>query len=238
MDKEGASPATAEATALRCPSDRDLRVPCYCEENAWRLAHRHLHGPDAASNRSEYVYRVVFVSNERRCCPFFRQRARPDDPSEYVCWDYHVFVIRSQMEGANASIDTEVLDMDTWLPYPCPLDDYLDGSFPHTNNLQLDAQYLPLFRVIPAECYLKYFYSDRMHMFKDGKWQSPPPAYAPIMNGMSLAGDAENHGTKDGALNSNLEMYINMTGGEGADDRKGEVLTLDTFRARFSRDKR
>ena len=37
-------PRTAAETALSCASDRDLRVPCYCEENVWRLAHRRLRG--------------------------------------------------------------------------------------------------------------------------------------------------------------------------------------------------
>ncbi len=37
------------------------------------------------------------------------------------------------------------------------------------------------FRVIPAKVYLDKFYSDRKHMFKNGKWLSPPPEYECIM---------------------------------------------------------
>mmetsp|Transcript_26721 Transcript_26721/g.42194 ORF Transcript_26721/g.42194 Transcript_26721/m.42194 type:complete len:151 (-) Transcript_26721:1-453(-) len=123
-------PLTAETTAIRSSSDRNLRVPCYCEENSWRIAHRHLHNnsttDDDNSNGSSSTarhntnkinnnnnlnnaeqwdeYNVVFVSNALRCCPFFRQRATPrDEPREYVCWDYHVFVIRSSRRSSSSS---------------------------------------------------------------------------------------------------------------------------------------
>ena len=98
IDYNSNSP-TAETTAVQSLSDRDLRVPCYCEENAWRVAYLHLCGPDSMRNNTEWDdYHVVFVSNEGRCCPFYRQRALPNNPREYVCWDYHVFVIRSRVD--------------------------------------------------------------------------------------------------------------------------------------------
>lgn len=67
----------------------------------------------------------------------------------------------------------------------------------------------PFCSVIDAKEYLKYFYSDRMHMFKDGKWSSPPPHYKPIMNGVQF----RNHmasGVVDTEKCSNLEDYISM----------------------------
>ena len=84
------------------------------------------------------------------------QRARPMNPQEYVCWDYHVIVIRTRTKIAisgDGDIDTniemtEVLDIDTWVtPYPCPLEVYLEESFPHVTD-DLDPQYLPLFRYV------------------------------------------------------------------------------------------
>ena len=97
---------TAESSAVEASADFDLRVPCYCEENSWRVAYRHLNNaaPDddtaappssssPSSRKRNPHYHVVFVSNERRCCPYFQQRATP--PDKCVCWDYHVFVVRS-----------------------------------------------------------------------------------------------------------------------------------------------
>ena len=259
---------TAESTAIHsASSDHDLRVPCYCEENAWRLVHRHLHGGNPSLQES-YEYYVVFVSNESRCIPFFRQRATPDRLGEYVCWDYHVIVIRTltmknldskTSPSCKKTTKTEVLDMDSWLPYPCPIDIYLDESFSLcAMNKKHYLEYQPLFRVIPARQYLTYFYSDRMHMFKDGKWLSSPPKYQPIMNGLTYAKTNRNETTNHGNV-SNLEMYIDMsqsssseareggdewgtndiiTGNERNDDtingRMGTVFTLDEFRSRFS----
>lgn len=258
MNPPPSTAETAEATAIQSSShDHHLRVPCFCEENAWRVVYRHLHGQDAERNISDWDnYHVVFVSNENRCCPFFRQRAKPNDPEEYVCWDYHVIVIRSKKIVDNnqpTKNTTEVLDIDTWLPYPCPLQDYLDESFPHANNPRLDPQYLPLFRVISANNYLKYFYSDRMHMKKDGKWMSPPPEYKPIMNGLVFC-RGNKKGRRDGSEhnNSNLDQYIDMSGdlnNHGSDanqeeqnsatdndleEKMGKVFTLAQLRDKFN----
>lgn len=53
----------------------------YCEENVYWLAQE----PALAAHRRE----VVFVSNERRACAVFDQRAAAT-PSAPVVWDYHV----------------------------------------------------------------------------------------------------------------------------------------------------
>eukprot|EP00804_Cyclotella_cryptica_P011538 CCRYP_019876-RA/>CCRYP_019876-RA protein AED:0.08 eAED:0.08 QI:0/0/0.5/1/0/0.5/2/186/254 len=198
---------SAETTSLQCSTDHELRIPCYCEENAWRLVYRHLHSQQtSATSHETWKYYVVFISNTRRCCPMFMQRALPNDPKEYVCWDYHVIVVRSRRTNHHASsthdsdVDStsrtaEVLDVDTWItPYPCPLEVYLDGTFP----------------VMDAKEYLKYFYSDRMHMFKDGKWCSPPPNYKPIMNGVQFRSHVDS-GDNCSENCSNLEEYINMS---------------------------
>lgn len=254
----------AEGTAIQpsLSSDHDLRVACFCEENAWRVVYRHLHLTDMMNERRNTItnYYVVFVSNRRKCCPFFQQRAepKPDGSSkkmEYVCWDYHVIVIRcinnteddyGEGEGTVKKVKTktEVLDIDTWLPYPCPIDEYLAGSFPHAmnSNPQCDPEYLPFFRVVSAQNYLKYFYSDRMHMYNKerGEWLAQPPNYAPIMNGLSMDDTKQSDGDEDSSSNkSNLDMYINMeqSKDDGCDDlleeRMGKVYSLEQFRTTF-----
>ena len=258
---------TAESTAIlpSISSDHKLRVSCYCEENAWRVVYRHLHLNQQTPNSDNFNcnYFVVFVSNAKRCCPYLNQRAKPKPTStedistmDYVCWDYHVIVIRRRTaelsndtkEGAsnNNNNRTEVLDIDTWLqPYPCQLEEYLYGSFPHvmdgTNNT--DKQYHPSFRVVPAKQYLKYFYSDRSHMIdtKTGNWLATPPEYQPIMNGLALASDngmtRNNNDERDEEeKSSNLDMYIDMK--ENSSDNGsaafGKVYTLNEFRRAYA----
>lgn len=118
----------AAQTAVEAPSDRSLRVPCYCEENVWRLAHRHV-----GSNASTYY--VVFVSNERQCCAMWNQMAREGGP---CFWDYHVVLFETNEHG-----ETMVLDMDTLLSYPCPIQDYLEETFQ-----DVKGHYAPLFRYV------------------------------------------------------------------------------------------
>ena len=267
---------SAETTALQSAFDHDLRIPCYCEENAWRLVYRHLNLVGSSSSAtataaaddatkvhvdcSTYEYYVVFISNEARCCPFFHQRAKPVHfRDECVCWDYHVIVIRtSNSRTMNCNINnpsssagnttassckmmTEVLDVDSWMPYPCPIKLYLDETFRPDTLKMTTTMYHPQFRVIPAHQYLKYFYSDRMHMFQNGKWVARPPEYPPIMNGLIYANEKKTGCTKEKNENvSNLQQYIDMTSapssadGETTDERMGTVLTHDEFRARFS----
>ena len=143
----------------------------------------------------------------------FMQRAIPvDDPTEYVCWDYHVIVMRSTVQSNdNRPIVSEVLDIDTWItPYPTPLSQYLDESFPHASDPNFNEQYLPLFNVVKADEFIRDFYSDRMHMYKDGKWNSPPPTYSPIMNGLKI--DSNDGQERNELSGSNLDSYISMSG--------------------------
>jgi hypothetical protein len=50
-----------------------------------------------------------------------------------------------------------------------------------------------------------------MHMFKEGKWNSPPPKYKAIMNGLN-SGQVSSTGNKiNSESGSNLEYYINMS---------------------------
>jgi len=120
----------AAQTALEAPSDRSLRVACYCEENVWRLAHRRMQ-----NNTTTSTYYVVFVSNERQCVAMWHQMAREGGP---CFWDYHVILLETTPDHK-----TLVLDMDTQLSYPCPFNEYLKDTF-----LQVMGQYAPLFRYV------------------------------------------------------------------------------------------
>ena len=221
---------TAESTALASADDQDLRVACFCEENCWRLLYRHLHGAgDDSPTRWEYF--AVFISNRRRQCPMFRQRASADPSRDgYVCWDYHVVVLRRPRVGGGGAGKTEVLDVDTRIGYPASLESYLDGSFPHASSPDLDASYLPSFRAVPARDYLTRFYSDRGHMIGGDGWLAEPPGHGCIMAG-AAAGEERCH---EGGNVSNLDSYIDMTpDGGGGKPGKGKVYTLERLRKEF-----
>lgn len=240
------NPNSAKSTAISCPSERELRIPCYCEENVWRLAYRRIFGPPTVSkspivnpDKENEQYYVVFVSNDERCCPMLNQRAskRPDEP---CFWDYHVILIHCSKQnditkgtkGKKSSVNAvfaQVLDMDTRLSYPCTLNEYLNGTFKiDFVDGKASRKFSPKFRVVRAEMFLQNFYSDRMHMFQNGKWSSPPPTYDCILTDlrkMKLS--------KDGSM-SNLNDYISMSGGKGKESSvMGEVLTLAELRSKF-----
>ncbi len=137
--------------------------PYYCEENARLLV---------AEPQLRAVRRwVVFVTNRRRVTLMYHQRAGGDGP---VVWDYHVFVV------VLASRALQVLDLDTTLGFPVALDAYLQASFPSPQDA-VGARYQPWFRVVAGEELVRRFASDRRHMRDaDGRWQAPPPPWAPI----------------------------------------------------------
>ena len=223
-------PPTAEESAMASADDQDLRVACFCEENCWRLLYKHLNRGDGSTTLT-WDYFAVFISNEKRACPMFRQRAS-SDARDYVCWDYHVVVLRRPRDyGIGTERTTEVLDVDTRIGYPASLESYLAGSFPHASNPDVDAAYLPSFRAVPARDYLARFYSDRGHMVGvDGEWLAKPPGYGCIMAG---AAAKEERYHKRGNV-SNLDSYIDMmsNGGEGTTD-KGKVYSLEGLRKEF-----
>jgi len=223
----------AAQSSLATSDVRDLRVPCYCEENVWRLAYRNVRN-NPANNKS---YWVVFVSNEQRCCPMLAQRASacPDRP---CFWDYHVIFLDDSAQV--------VWDVDSHMPFPCPVADYLHGTFRNLEFLQDKhrATYAPLFRVVRAELFLQYYYSDRRHMWDASQkvWQAPPPSYECIMTGWDGT-TRDIHGNR-----SNLSQYIDMSKRANDDDDDdddvagtettatdimGTVLTLDEFKSKF-----
>lgn len=150
------------STALSCLSEQELRVPCYCEENVWRLAYRRTHA-DTSKEEEDAIHAVhngekireekderlvsqnyvVFISNEQRCCPMFAQRASKN-PKEACFWDYHVIFIQNiaswKTDGNPADTNMKkywqratVFDVDSRLPYACELEAYLEATFPDLN---------------------------------------------------------------------------------------------------------
>jgi len=132
----------------------------YCEENVWRLLAR----SELEGRRSW----AVIVSSRSGHVVALRQRAgRPGDG--LVCWDYHVFAVVDDFGGTRLA-----LDLDSELPFPCPLAHYLAESFPPTRH----PRQRPIFRVIAAADYLTGLASDRSHMHKpDGSYFAPPPPW-------------------------------------------------------------
>ena len=149
------------------------------------------------------------------------------NPKKPCFWDYHVILLKSSkvVKKGKTVIEAQILDMDSHLPFPCALEDYLDGTFEmHFADKDDAKNYAPLFRVIRAEIYLQEFYSDRMHMMKDGKWLAKPPSYECI-----TAPNMKKN--KEGHL-SNLDDYIAMRKGKKGKSQ-GEVYTLQEFRKKF-----
>jgi len=293
------TPTSARATAISCPSEQDLRVPCYCEENVWRLAYRRIFGPPSPSSspssssssssppfslssslstdsdtltavdKENEQYYVVFISNDVKCCPMLNQRASKN-PNEPCFWDYHVVLIQSHSlsspsttspststsstspsPSSSSAAQTHVLDMDSRLPYPCPLDEYLNETF-RLDFIDVDAtkKYSPKFRVVRAELFLQYFSSDRMHMFQDGQWSSPPPSYDCIiadlqkmelsmnMNMNMNATTTTTTTTTTGSMStsmSNLNDYIDMKVKNKEPASMGEVMTMSELLAKFNK---
>jgi hypothetical protein len=195
------SPRTAAETALQVNTDKEIRVPYFCEENVWRLAYRKTH------QEPEKGYFVAFISNPMKYVPMFQQLAS-DNVDTPCCWDYHVILLSLTLPE-NKVI---VWDFDSRLPYPCPLSDYLEQSFPYDDR----EPFAPLFRLIPASSFLKNFSSDRMHMYdaETQTWNAPPPHYDCILSGPSN-------------LNAHLDFTTQRSSPPTEDDSVyGKVLNL------------
>lgn len=135
-----------------------LHQPFYCEENTWKLLER-INEPSA---------RVVFVSNPTRSVAMLHQRAAPE--GRLVAWDYHVWA------ALRVGPSWYVLDLDTRLPFPTELRAYLQACFPEG----LPPMFLPRFRTVDAQRWVKGFWSDRSHMrAPDGTYRAPVPPWGP-----------------------------------------------------------
>lgn len=219
--------STAESTALRSASDQELRVPCYCEENVWRLAYRRMHKKESIDKQ----YYVAFVSNPSKCVCYFYQRAA-EDPTRAVFWDYHVILLEEDSAGSG---ETLVLDIDSYLPYPCTLTEYLQQAFPelsdprNAKHLQDLMKMAPIFRLVDSAVFLRYFSSDRRHMWDSArqKWKESPPMYACIQ-GEYITNDEESASFSKHNLMSYIDMQENKN-----HEKFGTVYTLPQLRRRF-----
>uniref|UniRef100_A0AAR5PV01 Protein N-terminal glutamine amidohydrolase n=1 Tax=Dendroctonus ponderosae TaxID=77166 RepID=A0AAR5PV01_DENPD len=128
-------------------------VSCYCEENVYKLGEE---VTKAHPNELNKCY-AVFISNQSRTVPLWRQRAGKNE-DRLIIWDYHViFLYHPEPDKCL------VYDLDSELPFPTYVHKY--------------------FRVIPAGEFVNDFSSDRRHMKRpDGTWIKPPPNYPAITN--------------------------------------------------------
>lgn len=135
----------------------------YCEENIWHLCQEKDFRP--------YDRNVVVISNANRSCALWHQRASIT-PEEPVFWDYHVVLLYK-------SNGWKVFDLDTNLPTPTPISEYLKSTF---RDGAVREEFRSLFRVIDADEFVKVFSSDRSHMLTtDGRWQVEPPSWPAIV---------------------------------------------------------
>jgi hypothetical protein len=140
LEKILQSHPSAAHSALTAPSDVALRVPCYCEENVWRLAFRKLYQQQRQqqqqwqqhnnnnnnSNNNDHKedinnptilqYYVIFISNPKACVPMFQQLAS-SQRHQPIFWDYHVILVSTStttttttITNANDTVETSVAD--------------------------------------------------------------------------------------------------------------------------------
>lgn len=142
---------------------------CYCEENVWRMCRKI---DKRRRGNSSSVFAVI-VSNASKSVILWRQRsAKRPPPEDYVIWDYHVFAV----------CDAVVLDLDSTLPFACPVKRYVAETFGPQSRLKQELR--ATLRVVPASDYLARFHSDRTHMLRpDGTWLRPPPSWPAIEHG-------------------------------------------------------
>ncbi|KAM4705637.1 protein N-terminal glutamine amidohydrolase [Rhinophrynus dorsalis] len=176
---------------------------CYCEENIWKLCeYIRDHGP-----RPLEEFFVVFISNDHRMIPIWKQQCRKGD--EPVIWDYHVILLHVSGD------ENFIYDLDTVLPFPSSCDSYIREAL--RSDSQMHVEFRRKLRVVQADEFLKTFASDRSHM-KDssGNWTKPPPPYPCIQ-------------TADSTMNLNDFISMNPQVGWGT------VYTLAEFTQRFGK---
>lgn len=124
--------------------------------------------------------------------------------SDVIVWDYHVIAIKKTEK------ECLVFDFDSIHQFPSQFEEYFKNTF-KTNK----PKYLPFFRVLTREEYLKYLSSDRSHMYDKVKkeYLSPPPNYNLIY---------KKH------LGNNLFSHF-VTCEKGY----GEILDLNQFKQKF-----
>ncbi|XP_061905275.1 protein N-terminal glutamine amidohydrolase isoform X7 [Entelurus aequoreus] len=185
--------------------DKCEYTSCYCEENVWKVCE--FIRKEKSFPLEEFF--VIFISNDNKMVPLWEQKsAQGQQP---VIWDYHVVLLHDC-----ARSESFLYDLDSVLPFPCNLKMYAKHAL--RSDHSLSPEYHRKLRVVPADCFLLNFASDRSHMKKeDGSWKMPPPPYPPIR-------------TADSSMN--LQLFISMEPSVGW----GHIFTLDHFLCHFLKD--
>jgi protein N-terminal glutamine amidohydrolase len=200
---------------------------CYCEENVFHLVRKllALEGETCAA----------FISNALKACPVWEEQ-RSVPPSKAAVWDYHVVALFK----TNAFVASWVVfDLDSRLPWPCPVTDYVSSAF---RPGSVRPEYIQSFRILDGASFVSRFSSDRSHMRSaDGSFLKPPPP-CPLICGL------------DARSSNELPKFLDFsptaaaaTPARGAvvghhysvlplekDDWYGELLSLDRFCTRFA----
>ncbi|XXG83539.1 hypothetical protein AAC387_Pa10g1272 [Persea americana] len=163
-------------------------TPFYCEENVYLLCKKLCEIGMADPDGIDLF--VVFISNEDKQATLWHQKASQRIDGLNV-WDYHVICIQRKVEGSVL----QVWDLDSSLPFPSPLNQYVAQAI--RPSFPLNSNFVRLFRVVHVPILLHCFASDRQHMKNpDGNWIAQPPLYEPIV-------------AEDGTVN-NLSDYVGM----------------------------
>lgn len=149
-------------------------MPSFCEENVWNI----LNYASSQGIPDESLF-AVFISNGKRCVPFQKQKNESSKMFNVCFWDYHVIpiILSKSRDGRRRAF---VYDMDSTLPYPSSVQNYVQESIltslPNgvTYSELRQAGMRHMFRVVPYSELLKLFSSDRRHMLLDrNKWKHP-----------------------------------------------------------------
>ncbi|EOY09231.1 N-terminal glutamine amidohydrolase isoform 2 [Theobroma cacao] len=148
-------------------------TPCYCEENVYFLCKKLCSNGIADAQGSDLF--VVFISNDNKQIPLWHQKAS-NRADGVILWDYHAICIQRKRDG-----DTHLVwDLDSSLPFPCPLATYVSETV--RPSFQLFSEFQRFFRVVHAPIFLCHFASDRRHMKdSEGNWTAQPPTYETIV---------------------------------------------------------
>ena len=80
--------------------DENLYQKCYCEENIYHLASKSLDLDKINDNKMNQTF-VIFISSKNRCVPIWQQKMNEsllsNDNDDPVVWDYHVILLRKEI---------------------------------------------------------------------------------------------------------------------------------------------
>lgn len=134
---------------------------CFCEENAIRLQQQ-------LSSGSSSRFFACFLSNGSGVLPLWKQQAGNAEKDGVIFWDYHVFVVECRSFGGTSGedgVEIYVWDLDSTLPFPCTLEEYVRCAIKPWIWLQVAKSEVEhrVFRLCGKEA-LSRFSSDRRHM--------------------------------------------------------------------------